>query len=264
MLDWLLKKNKPPAAAPETAVRSAPLPPPAPPGEDWPLKLQAAAGDDTALLALLRASAPVDVKMAAVAALTGEASLKLAEREHRDHDRRVHRLAKQRYVAQVAVRETAEQASRLIDAASALLGEPVIPSNRLVELDRAWQALNLTLLEASQRVRFEALLAQLGALTRERGDEVLKIERWAAEARAALSRVQAACAAAALGTEDRSHLAAASASARTVFEAAPAADASAALKRALQRTLQCSARRAPGGSRRLVASPIGRGAGRAG
>ena len=241
MLDWLLKKNKPPAAVPAPAARSTAPATAAPPVEDWPLKLQAAAGDDTALLALLRASAPVDVKMAAVAALTGEAALKLAEREHRDHDRRVHRLAKQRYLAQVALRETAEQAGRLIGAAGALLGEPVIPSNRLVELDRAWRAVNPTLIDAAQRTEFEALLAQLGALTRERGDEVLKTERWAAEARAALSRLQAACAAAALGTEDRSQLAATAASTRAVLDAAPAADASAALKRALQGGLQTGA-----------------------
>ena len=162
MLDWIFKKDKPSAALPLAARRPALVEAAAAPATDWPLKLQAASGDDAALLALLRESAPVDVKMAAVVALGSEAALKTAEREHRDHDRRVHRLAKQRHLEQVALRETAEQAGRLIDAARALLGEALIPSNRLVELDRAWQALSLTLLDATRRAEFEGLLAQLG------------------------------------------------------------------------------------------------------
>ncbi len=249
MLDWIFKKNKAPvtkrraseAAAPVAAGGSVPLKVAQPAADHWPLKLQAALGDDAALLALLRGSAPVDVKVSAVNALASEAALKLAEREHRDHDRRVHRLAKQRHLAQVALRETAEQAGRLIDAAKALLDELVIPSNRLVELDRAWQALNLTLLGAGQRAEFETLLAQLGALTRERGDQVRTSERWAAEARDGLARLQAACAAAAAGTEDRSHLGAAAAAARAVFEAVPAANANAVLRQSLHDALQAGA-----------------------
>lgn len=248
MLDWIFKKNKAAssnrpagAVAPSATLRATPIAASVSAVDPWPPKLQAALGDDTALLALLRESAPVDVKMAAVSALASEAALKLAEREHRDHDRRVHRLAKQRHLARVALRETTEQAGRLIDAARALLDEPLIPSNRLVELDRSWQALNLTLLGAAQRSEFEALLAQLGALTRERGDAVLKLERWATEARAALAGLQAAGAAAASGTEERSHLAAAAAVARAVFVAAPAAEASAALQQALQTALQTGA-----------------------
>ena len=241
MLDWIFKKDKPSAALPLAARRPALVEAAAAPATDWPLKLQAASGDDAALLALLRESAPVDVKMAAVVALGSEAALKTAEREHRDHDRRVHRLAKQRHLEQVALRETAEQAGRLIDAARALLGEALIPSNRLVELDRAWQALSLTLLDATRRAEFEGLLAQLGALTRERGDQVLKIERWSAEARELLARLQAACAAAAAGSESRSGLATTASSARAVLDAAPAAQACAALKLALQGALQTSA-----------------------
>ena len=148
MLDWILKKNKDSPADRPKSIASDPE------GEghsaaevdsaaidDWDLKLQAAMGDDSALLALARLDAPVGVKVAAIGALTSEAALKLAEREHRDRDRRVHRLAKQRHVAQVALRETAEQASRLIEAARALLEEPLIPANLLVKLDRDWQAL---------------------------------------------------------------------------------------------------------------------------
>ncbi len=238
MLDWIFKKNKaaaterPPAPAP-AATPAAPAAKTAAPAIDWPQQLQAALGDDSALLALARSQAPVDVKLAAVAALTGEATLKLAERELRDTDRRVHRLAKQRHLAQVAVRETAEQAGRLIEAARALVGEAVIPSNRLVELDRGWRALNAASVDAAQRAEFEALLAQLASLTRERGDQALALERQAAEARVALAGLQAACLAAAEGAQDRSQLAEASAAARAVLDATTDAEQQAPLRAAL-------------------------------
>ena len=249
MLDRIFKKSKTPVADRPTSAVAVPAPAglpmeveaAAPSAVDWPLKLQAAMGDDAALLALTREGAPVDVKVAAVSALTSEAALKLAEREHRDHDRRVHRLAKQRHLAQVARREAAEQASRLIEAAKALIEEPLIPANRLVELDRAWRALDLTLLDAAQRAEFEALLAQLVALTHERGDHVLKIERWTAKAGDALALLRAACAAAAAGTLDRSHLVAASDSAHALFDAAPVADANVALRGSLSGALQTCA-----------------------
>src|SRR5258706_825921 len=127
MLDWMFKKNDAPGA---DAPADAAAQPAAPEGTDWQLKLQAAIGDDDALLALAREGAPVDVKVAAIGALASEAALKLAEREYRDHDRRVHRLAKQRHLAQVARRETDEEAVRLIEAARALVGETLIPTNR--------------------------------------------------------------------------------------------------------------------------------------
>ncbi|MEQ1683354.1 MAG: DUF349 domain-containing protein [Burkholderiaceae bacterium] len=248
MLDWIFKKNKAPvapirSAAPAPApARPAPAAKAAAPTVDWPQHLQAALGDDAALLALARGHAPVDVKLAAVGAISGEATLKLAERELRDTDRRVHRLAKQRHGAQVLLRETAEQAGRLIDSARALAGEAVIPSNRLVELDRGWRALDAASIDVTQRAEFEALLAQLTALTRERGDQALALQRRAAEARAALARLQAASLAAADGTQDRSQLAEARAAARALLDAAAGADTDAPLRVALQLADELDAR----------------------
>ena len=73
MLDWIFKKNKAAssnrpagAVAPSATLRATPIAAPVSAADPWPPKLQAALGDDTALLALLRESAPVDVKMAAV------------------------------------------------------------------------------------------------------------------------------------------------------------------------------------------------------
>jgi DNA repair protein SbcC/Rad50 len=209
---------------------------------DWQLRLQAAKGDDSALLAILRDDASLELKMAAVGALGSEVALKLAEREHRGRDRRVHRLAKQRLVAQIALRETREEASRVIEAAEALGKESLVPVNRLVELDQAWRALDPALLDAAQQARFGVLLTQLTALTRERSDQTLQLQRWSGEARQALARLHAACAAAAAGTQDRTFLAAAGGNAQAVVAAAPTEVAAAnALCELLQSALQISA-----------------------
>lgn len=248
MLNWMLKKTKDPVrtqAADASVQPRADSRPTHGDGEpdsasaiDWDVALQAAAGDDTALLALARAGAPVAIRVAAVTGLTGEAALKVAEREHRNSDRRVHRLAKQRYLAKVALRETAEQASRLVEAARALLDQPLIPTNILVKLDRDWQALDPTLVDAEQRAEFDALLAQLVALTRERGEHSLQIARWTAEARQLLARLHAACIAAATGAEDRPYLADAGTAAHAVLDSAPAETATSALHDSLQSALQ--------------------------
>ena len=58
MLDWIFKKNKAatttdrPAAPAPTPARSVPPAKAAAPAVDWPQQLQAALGDDAALLAL--------------------------------------------------------------------------------------------------------------------------------------------------------------------------------------------------------------------
>jgi hypothetical protein len=79
MNDWLPKSNHPQTPAPGArdgtdlgAAASA-----AGHGE-WSQRLQAAAGDDAALLALAREASPLDVKLAAIAALSTEAALKSA------------------------------------------------------------------------------------------------------------------------------------------------------------------------------------------
>ena len=249
MLGWASNKNEPsgpdaptgadtgPASTsrPATADVSAPL------DADASLKLQAARGDDAALLALAREDVVLALKLAAVDALASEAALKLAEREFRSHDRRVHRLAKQRYVAVVARREAGEQAGAQIEVAKALFNEHLLPINRLVELDRAWQAIDTSLLDAARRDEFATLRAQLTALTHERADHKLKVERWLADARRALASLQAACAAAAAGAQDRSHLAEARGVASAALEAASEDDASVALHAALEGALQVSA-----------------------
>ena len=129
MLDWLFRKKKGPpqpgaAGTIPAASRSAgatPTPAP-PPAVDWQDKLARATGDDDALLALASGPAPVDIKLAAVAALASEEALKRAERELRKHDRRVYRLAKQRHAELLARRETRGRGGFLLDGVLELSG----------------------------------------------------------------------------------------------------------------------------------------------
>ncbi len=211
--------------------------PPDPDPGDWSHRLQAAGADDAALLALVREASPLEIKLAAVAALVTEAALKVAERELRDHDRRAHRLAKQRYTQAVAQREARTRATGLIDEARALSLEALIPLNRLVDIDRAWTALDGQLLEAEQRTEYAALMAQMADTTRERADQPARLKRWMGQAREALANLQTACAAAASGTQDRQLLAAAGAAVQAVVDEAPPEATGSTLQGELARSL---------------------------
>ena len=101
----------------------------------WQAKLQAATGDDAALLALANEAPLLDIRHAAVQAIQSEETLKAAERAFRDHDRRVHREAKAKLDRAIHTREARAAASTLLDGGDALLALETIPANRLVELD---------------------------------------------------------------------------------------------------------------------------------
>lgn len=257
MLDWFFKRPPPlgskpaapaaprpapaPAAAapaPQPAKKAAPKPKPA--EIDWQPQLQAAAGNDERLLALAVSNLPLAAKLAAVQALDSEAALKQAEKHFRNHDRRVHQLAKTRLGGRVAERETRARADELVAEAQALLQDPLLPANRLVELDRAWQKLDLQWLQPAVRDGFAGLMAQLTAQSRARSDRELQAKRWVAEARETAAALQASCGLCARGEQDRAELAAATARAQAVHDAAPPAEApglaagAAALAQALQ------------------------------
>ncbi len=248
-IDWMFRKyvaprhDTPPATADKAdtaaARKAAKAAAPAPAPVDWQPRLQAALGDDEALLALAREALPIEARLAAVEALAGEAALRQAEREFRNRDRRVHRVAKQRYQALVTQRETREQAKCLIAAAQALVGQEQLPLNRLVDLDHAWQALDATALEEALCSDFATLLAALGAHSRDAADRALRLKRWTAEAKTALAAWQASCKAAAEGTQTRQELAAAAAAVHAQLDAAPGADSA-----TLCETLRASLRHA--------------------
>jgi hypothetical protein len=239
MLGWLFKKkNNAPTVPVSTAstARRAPAPvaapaapvAPAAPAVDWAGRLAQALGNDDALLALAAtAVVPLATKQAAVEALASEAALQRAERELRNRDRRVHQIAKRRLLAAVAQREAREQAARLIDSARQLAGQADAPLNRGAELDRAWQALDATLLDSAQCEAFSALSAQLAAQARERTDLDRHWKRWQADALQARQALHTMCTAAAEGTQDRASLADATSAAAALLRTAPLDEAAA-------------------------------------
>ncbi len=228
MISKIFRKNESPNNAPSNPGSAAP-----PSAADaayladkaaWEDKLQVAMGSDTALLALAKETPLIDVKHAAVMALAGEDALRLAEREFRNNDRRVHRAAKQRHEALVQRREARELASRLIESAAVLVHESNIPSNRLSELDHAWQALDAGLLEDAQIVAYSNLRERLATLLHERAEFQLSVTRWLAEAKQAASHLNAMSADVAAGVKERAELAVTADGARAALSAMPASD----------------------------------------
>jgi hypothetical protein len=210
MVNWLFKQPGAARAAPATppAPRSVPVktgPTPQQKAEararqleqarvEWAPGLQAALGDDAALLRIAIEAPVVEIKLGAIEALVGEDALKLAEREMRNHDRRVHRAAKQRLDAALKQRESRAHAATLLDAARALASESPIPANRLVALDRAWQALDAQLLEPAQVQEFADVRARVNASLQARGEQEHVQQQWLAQAKRALAELQRACA----------------------------------------------------------------------
>jgi len=157
----------------------------------WQPRLQQAQGDDAALLLITQTAPTWEIKLAAVEGLAGEESLKQAERELRSHDSRVHRAAKRRLVAAVAQREARAGAQAVIEAATVLADEVPLPANRLVAIDRDWQALDASLLTETQVAEFAQLLERLNTLLREQGEQQQAQQRQIAEAKQAQAAAQA-------------------------------------------------------------------------
>ena len=193
MFDKILKQGAAPLAAAAPQRGSAPAAAPVSEGElqAWREKIGAAKGDDAALLRLAHEAPSVDLKLAALGALTHEDALKQATREFREQDKRLYRAAKARLETAVQRREAFEQSPVLIATARSLLEQESIPASRLVELDRAWGALNTSLLDEALVSDFAALRAQLGARLREHGETGQALTRWLGAADAAIRAVTA-------------------------------------------------------------------------
>ena len=159
----------------------------------WSPQLAGARGDDAALLRIALATPVLDIKLAAVEALSTEDALRQAEREFRSHDRRVHRAAKQGLEACVARRETRTKAQGLIEAVGALAEQPQVPVNRLVALDLAWQALDAAVLDPQQQQQFSTRRTQLDEAMRQRDEQQQHMQRWTAEATRVGAGLKRAC-----------------------------------------------------------------------
>jgi hypothetical protein len=165
----------------------------------WRDKILAAESDDAALLRLAHQVPGVDLKLAAIEALTQEDSFRRAMREFGDQDKRLYRAARSRWQAASGTRKATVKANALIASARALLEQEWVPVNRAVELDHAWAALNVGLLDAALQVEFAALSAQLGARARARGEDEQAITRWLAAADHAIGQLSASLAGVAQG-----------------------------------------------------------------
>ncbi|HEX6268251.1 MAG TPA: DUF349 domain-containing protein [Burkholderiales bacterium] len=187
MFDHPFKKDAAPApaAAPPPGSAEAEV-------QGWREKILAAEGDDGALLQLAHQAPGVDLKLAALAALTQEDALRQATREFRDQDKRLYRAAKSRWEAAVARREALAQAPVLIAGAHSLLGQESIPANRLVELDRAWAALSEALPDEALASEFAAVRSLLATKVREQGEAGQALSRWLAATDAAIQALTAA------------------------------------------------------------------------
>src|SRR6185503_13118508 len=181
MFDKLLNKGAGQVAAAGPQRAGAPAAPAASESElqAWRERIAAAKADDQALLQLAREAPEIDLKLAALAALTHEDALKQATREFREQDKRLYRAAKARWETAVARRQAFAEAPALIATARGLLAQDTVPANRLVELDRAWAALNA------------AARAELGAKVREHGEGEQALTRWVAAAEAAMNALTA-------------------------------------------------------------------------
>ncbi|MDO9074790.1 MAG: DUF349 domain-containing protein [Rubrivivax sp.] len=256
MLSWLFKKRGP-AAAPATpaparggksatarqaAVLPAAAAAPAPvPVDEGPL-LRAALGDDAALLRLAQSAQTLATKLAAVEALVDEGALRQAERAFRSHDRKVHRLAKQRLEAAVTRRESQAQAQALLERTRGLMAEALVPVNHVVEIDRAWAALPVQALTPELQQAQTTLRAELDAHMRAQEEAQRRLQRWLAEARQQLDAVPREMAATEHGgAQEAAGLAAQLAEALATLRASrPDVPATAALDAALDQARQAA------------------------
>jgi hypothetical protein len=259
MLNWIFKKRADGRLrmAPAPASAPAPAAPQVDPAEaaaakarqaealaaQWQPQLQAALGDDAALLRLAQDAPVLDIKLAAVQGLAEEAALKQAERHFRDHDRRVHRAAKQRLEAAVQQREARAKAAQLIATAQELAAQQPIPVNRLVALDQGWAALNAPVLLPEQREQFASLRAGLDTQVQQHAEQQAALQRWSAQANQLLAGCEGAqgqlAQAAQQGAAD--DLAALLAPLRALIDARPASPATALLDQRLRHAAQAAA-----------------------
>ena len=144
----------------------------------WQAKILAAGADDTTLLLLADQAPTTDLKLLALQALTQEDSLKQAMREFRDKDKRLYRAAKSRWQKANSTRVAISEANALIAVARALLDQEQVPVNRLVELDRAWAAVNGEFLDAALPVEFATLNAQLSAKLHAQSGQARSLTIW--------------------------------------------------------------------------------------
>ena len=241
MLNWFLRKRKPapaataPVAAPDAPAKAAEAAASAAQSHaQWAARLDAARGDDVALLEVARAAPQLELKVAAVDAIEGEAALRQAEREFRSHDRKVHQRLRQRLAAAVARREAQAKADALISAAAALLDTTPIAANRLAALDKDWGTIAESLGDGAARRLRDRLRGRLDAALAEQ-DAQERAVQWSRAASSALADLQRA-----LDGPDERAIASRMAALRERLDACPPASSAKVLAASLQDALDAA------------------------
>ncbi len=157
----------------------------------WQARIRAAATDDATLLQLAQQAPSLPLKLAAIAALTQEPSFKQAMHDFRDQDKRLYRAAKSRHDDATATRLADAEARALIAGARALLEQEIVPVNHVVEMDHAWTALNTDLIDPALPGEFAALSGQLEVRVRAQGERAQTLTRWLDAVDAGMAALQA-------------------------------------------------------------------------
>ena len=184
---------------PEAEAQSASVLSPAE-SQAWRERILAAGSDDAALLQLVREAPSVELKLAALQALTLEDSLKVAMDEHRGRDKRLYRTAKSGWEAARAKRAAIAEADALLAGARGLLDLELVPANRVAELDRAWAAVSGAGLAPELQEEFAALREQLGARMRARSEGEQALTIWLRAVDEAIDKLTATLPAVAQGS----------------------------------------------------------------
>src|SRR5215831_13045718 len=184
---------------PEAEAQSASVLSPAE-SQAWRERILAAGSDDAALLQLVREAPSVELKLAALQALTLEDSLKVAMDEHRGRDKRLYRTAKSGWEAARAKRAAIAEADALLAGARGLLDLELVPANRVAELDRAWAAVSGAGLAPELQEEFAALREQLGTRMRARSEGEQALTIWLRAVDEAIDKLTATLPAAAQGS----------------------------------------------------------------
>jgi hypothetical protein len=110
--------------------------------------------------------------------------------DFREQDKRLYRAAKSRYETAAATRLANAEARALIARASALRQQENVPVSSVMELNRAWAALMVGLIDAALAAEFKALSEHLVARVRAHSEHAQTLTRWLSAVDAAMDELK--------------------------------------------------------------------------
>ncbi len=148
MFDFLFKRKKSAATAPDVKTKNTvavPAPPPPPPAAVLRQQALDQAGsvgsDEAAAVRFILSSGVAEARLVAAQAVHGKGHLEQVYKAMRETDRRVAKLMQQR-LAVLAQQDLAHQRAQAVLAqAESLCDEPALRANQVVAVERDWQAI---------------------------------------------------------------------------------------------------------------------------